>query len=396
MKNNIKNQVNESAMKNLKGFCKKGAAFQSPGNVPTGHFELDFILQYGKSPSDIDFNDIKGYDPSKPLGLPLGKLVELFGEEGGGKSSMAYRVVGYAQKMGYPVGWIDTEHSFSDSLSVINGCDPSEIWYSSVCNYENPEKDFHAEDVMDQIQIWCSAGIKVIVLDSVANLVTKDRYESDAEQKKIADLPRLLGQNVGKIVGFAEKYGTLIIFINQIREKIGVMYGDNKTTPGGRSVKHNASVRLQVAVKKSKTANITITDDEGKEELIGRWANVYIKKSRLAKPYFDAIKIPIYYEFYFPGIEGIAFDTARQIKLITVRKNVYSLGDIKIEGRNSFIKHIKDNKLIDKLIKTIKNKSEKDNILLPPEITQYETAKSFICKDVSRTGKNKNSKSSES
>ncbi len=102
----------DDIFKNLKGFCQKGARTSSPGNIPTGHFQLDFIIQYGEDPTKVDLSKIEGYDPKSTLGIPLGKLIEIYGEEGSGKSSLAYRIAGYAQKLGYQAAWIDCEHSF--------------------------------------------------------------------------------------------------------------------------------------------------------------------------------------------------------------------------------------------------------------------------------------------
>ena len=95
---------NDDIFKNLEGFCQMGARASSPGNIPTGHFQLDFIIQYGQDPTKVDLNTIEDYDPRTSIGIPLGKLVEIFGEEGGGKSSLGYRICGYAQKLGYKTG----------------------------------------------------------------------------------------------------------------------------------------------------------------------------------------------------------------------------------------------------------------------------------------------------
>ncbi|MCD6435318.1 MAG: hypothetical protein J7L15_02920 [Clostridiales bacterium] len=373
MAKKVNQKVSDTLLKNLKGFASKGALFESPGNVPTGHFSLDFAIQYGMNPARVDLSNLEGYDPSEPLGLPLGKVVEIFGEEGSGKSSLAYRVAGFAQKLGYPVSWIDTEHSFSKDLAKINGCDINNIYYSNLVNTDNPEKNFHAEDIIDNICKMCEGGIKVVVLDSVANLVPKARFEADSEQKYMGLLSRLLSENFGKIVSYAEKYGTLLIFINQLRENLSITWGDSETSPGGRSLKHNASLRLKARRKYNKEADIYLPNEEtGEAILIGRYVNISIVKNRLAKPYKESLQIPIYYEPYFPDIEDIAFDTGRQIKLITVMKEVYKWGEIRVPGRKGFIDHIKSSNLLDDLIFAIKNKAEENNVLLPPEIMQYK------------------------
>jgi recombination protein RecA len=372
---------NETVVKNLKGFCTSGADFKSPGNIPMGHFLLDFAIQYGMDPNKVSLNSLEGYDPTEPLGLPLGKLVEVFGEEGGGKSSIAYRVAGFAQKMGHHVAWIDTENSFAANLATINGCNKSELIYSNLVNEDNPDINFHAEDVIDNIIKLCVAGVKVIILDSVANLVPKSRAEANAENKFMALLPRLLTDNMGKIVGYAAKHGVLLLFINQLRENLKVTWGDSETSPGGHSLKHNASVRIKISKKNSKDANIYVPDLEtGEDRLIGRYANVRIIKNRVAKPFFETMIIPIYYEAYFPDIEERSFDIGRQIRLISVLKGVFKWNDIKITGRTEFIKYIKENDLADDLITDIRQKAVEKDILLPPEIMQYEIKKKKIKK----------------
>ena len=368
-----KKNVDDSIIKNLKGFCVKGARFESPGNIPTGHFLLDFIIHYGTDPTKVDLSTLENYNPGVSLGLPLGKLVEIFGEEGGGKSSLAYRVIGYAQKLGYPVSWIDTEHSFSENLAKINGCDIDNIYYSNLTNVSQADIMYYAEDVLDAIIELCKSGIKVIVLDSLANLTPKAVGEASADKAHVGLLARMMSINMGKITQNAEKYGTLIIFINQLREKIGLLFGNPETSPGGRAVKHCASVRIQISKKGGKDAEINVFDeDTNQDRLIGKYARVNLKKNRMAKPYFQSIQIPIYYEPYFPDIEDIAFDMGRQIKIISVRKGIFSWNDVKVEGRKVFIDHLKDNNLINDLIKEIKLKSSEENVILPPELMQYE------------------------
>ena len=214
--------MGENAFKHLEGFGIGTAKFNSPGNIPTGHFNLDFAINFGSSPDNINLNTLEGYDSSKPLGLPLGKVIEISGEEGSGKSSLAYRVVGAAQKMGYTTAWLDAEHSFSEALASINGCDSGEIIM--------PDNNISAEKFLDLIEALCKTDSvpmekdgkkvivdapKVIVLDSVASLVPKAVGESLSEQQFMGLLPRVMSQNMGKIAGAAEANGVLLIFINQ-------------------------------------------------------------------------------------------------------------------------------------------------------------------------------------
>jgi recombination protein RecA len=388
----------------LDGFFKMGAHNEGTGNVPTGHFKLDFAIQYGEDATKADLNKVEGYDPGKTLGIPLGPLVEFFGEEGSGKSSLAYRIAGYAQKLGHKVAWIDVEHSYKEALAKLNGCDIDKMLYSNMINTKDPDKPIYGENVFGFMIKAMEHDVKVIVLDSVANLIPKALYEANDEQQFMGLLARMLSQNLGKLVAHAEKHGCLVIFINQLRKNLSIgQYGDPDTSPGGHSLKHNASLRLKITKKTGKDANIFMADphDEFNDPiLMGRFANVKIMKNRFAKPYLGSIEVPIYYQAYFPEIEDIAFDTGRQIKLISVRNKVYKWEDIRIEGRKGFIDHIVENKLVDALVVAIKAKAEVDGVLLPPEINLYKPT-SVGVKDGKNTGhisgdvKKKNSPSSE-
>ncbi|HUS49887.1 MAG TPA: hypothetical protein VMZ91_06960 [Candidatus Paceibacterota bacterium] len=379
------------AIDNLKGFVRKGARAKNKGFVPTGYFDLDFAISYGMLPTKVDLNNLKDYDPSKPLGLPMGRIVEVFGPEGGGKSSLCYRVAGYAQKMinketgdNNLVAWIDTEHSFEEVLAELNGVNVDELLYSDMFDENKPEKNYYAEDVMDQMVQMCQSGVKVIILDSVANLITKDKFENSADKVTIAKLARVLGSNLGLVGHYASKYKVLVIFINQIREKPGVMFGNPETTPGGRALKHNASVRLRIAKISTKESLIYKDDQnvEGGKSIIGRLSRARLEKNRMGPPLIDPatgnlinIEIPIYYQKYFPNVEEKLFDIGRQLKMISVRKNVFTWDDVKIEGKESFIEYLKDNNLVKKLANSLKSESEKNGCILPPEVIGFWEAK---------------------
>jgi len=376
------------ALSNLRGFVRKGARAKNKGFIPTGYFDLDFAISYGMLPTKVDFNSID-YDPSKVLGLPKGRLVEVFGPEGGGKSSLCYRVAGYAQKMidketGEPnlVAWIDTEHSFEETLAELNGVDVDQILYSDMFDESNPDKNYYAEDVIDKIVEMCQLGIKVIVLDSVANLVTKDRFENTADKETMAKLARVLSSNLGKVAHYAAKHNALVIFINQIREKVGIMFGNPETTPGGRALKHDASVRLRIEKAAGKDSLIYIDDKnvDGGRRIIGRDSRVRIEKNRMGPPLLDPAKgsaisilTTIYYQPYFPNIEEKLFDLGRQLKIISIRKDVFTWKDIKVEGKSNFIEHIQNNNLCGKLLDDIKKISLENGCILPPEIVNYDS-----------------------
>ncbi len=296
----------EIAFENLKGFCQIGARVSSPGNIPTGHFELDFAIQYGLNAAKADLSKVekngKRYDPSTTLGIPLGKLCEIYGEEGSGKSSLAYRIIGYAQKMGYLTAWIDAEHSYQENLAKLNGCDTDNILYANMINHDDADIQFHAEDIMDKMIIMMKNKVKVIVLDSVAAMVPKTQFEAKSEQQFMGLLPRFLSANLPKIVAHAEKNGTLLVFVNQLREKIGLNYGDPKTSPGGHCLHHNASLRLRMQKRQSKDAEIFVLDpDTGDDAVpnayfITRTVTTYLIKLYLAnhaKVYLTCLNLAI-------------------------------------------------------------------------------------------------------
>ncbi|MFA5599053.1 MAG: hypothetical protein WDA06_00515 [Phenylobacterium sp.] len=358
------------AISHLKGFVRMGASANIKGLVPTGHFDLDFVIQNGVKPESVNLDALDSYDPTA-VGIPRGKVVEFFGEEGSGKSSLCYRLVGNAQKMGLACAWIDTEQSYSDSLAIINGVDSDKLIYSDMVNVEKPDEPFYAEQVFDAIIELCKAGVAVIIVDSVANLVPRARMEASAEDIKIGLLARLMSENLGKVTNYAKAHDTLVVFINQLREKIGVLFGSPETTPGGRSLKHNASLRVRISKKGGKDADIYAANENGENILVGRRAIVRLSKNRFAKPFSDALEIPIYYESYFPDIEEIMFGVGRQLKLIKVYKGSFSWNDIKIDGKKNFIEHIKYNALQKSLVADIVKEAELQSIILPPEIAKY-------------------------
>jgi recombination protein RecA len=378
------NNAAELALKHLSQFIIGDGNMEPDEFIPTGHFCLDFAINFGLDPTKADLNKIAGYDPEKPLGLPVGKLVEFFGPEGGGKSSLAYRVVGSAQRMGFEAAWIDAECSFSKSLALINGADPDRLIV-----VDTSANGLSAESILSLIEDLCVAEKmppkkingkvvqldrpKVIVVDSLASLVPAEVQEAGFEKQHVGLLSRLLGQKIGRITQAVAKHKVLLIIINQVREKVGLNYGDPETTPGGHAIKHHYSVRLRINRRNSKEDMILrIDENSGQEILVAQRSSVRIKKNRFGKPIFDAIDIPIYFEAYFPDIEDIAFDTGRQLKLISVWKGIFSWGGIKVEGKKAFIDELKAQGRVAELIDVIKQTAEEAGTIVPPELHVYK------------------------
>lgn len=405
MAKNLKHD-NDFAMKFLSNLTIQDGDLEIPPCIPTGHFHLDFAIRYGLNPNNVDLDQLH-YDPKVPLGLPLGKVIEFFGAEGGGKSSLAYRVAGNAHQMGFNVAWIDAEQSYSKDLALINGCDLDKMLV-----IKTSENDLFAEKVLDVMEALCLAekvpqtkngkvcqvdAPKVIILDSLASIVPKQVEENSAENQNVALLARLLSQNLGKIVKAADKNQVMVIFINQLRIEVGKMFGDDETSPGGKTPKHACSLRLKITKSTSKDGLVTRSTDEGDEKIVGRNSYVQIKKNRFGPPYEGSIHIPIYYERYFPDLEEIIFDTGRQMKLISVRNGVYSWQNLKSEGRSQFISDLREKKMVSKLVEDIKAIASEQHIILPPEILLMSEVKddNEETREVPRAGETKDSESGE-
>lgn len=377
------NSKQEDKFDDFGGIFQIGANTNSTGNIPTGHFALDFAIHHGVNPEKVDLSHVEGYDPSSTLGLPLGRVVEIFGPEGSGKSSLAYRICGYAQKMNYNCIWIDAENSFSDNLAEINGVDRASLMYSDLSNKRDADKILFAEDVLDAIVFACKKkgegapmykNLAVVVVDSVASLTPKARMEADSEKQTPGAMARIMSENLKKIVNYASKHQVIIIFINQLREKIGIMFGSPETTPGGKALKYASSIRLRVT-KKNK-GEIYNVDGTGEADLIGGLAYVSIVKNRFSKPFKDPqskdrIEIPIYYESYFPDITDMVFDVAKQLRIITKYKENFNwkTEDVSEAGREAFVQYIEYNGLFNKLIAEVRDVASEKGVILPPEIS---------------------------
>lgn len=364
----------------------EGFEFGSEGNplefIPTGRAELDYAI------ANTEINKIT-QDGNKTGGLPTGKLVMIYGGEGGGKSSLAYAICGSAQRMGKVPIWIDVENSFSESLAKINGVDLSKIGRKSMYDKNNPDKVFDGEFALDCVMDACKKGAGVVVLDSVASLVPRYVMENPADKDTMAALARLLGKTVNKICSFAAANNTLVIFINQLRVNPGAMFKDPEGFPGGKAIAHACSVILKLNKVNAKDAYTYIEDDEGNEKLIAGAANIFIQKNRFAPPHFGGIRVPIYYEHYFPQIEETAFECGRQTKLISVRNGVFSWNGIKVEGKKQFISSIVEQNKVSDLISQIRDAAEDHNIVLPAEILNYEKHVEFEKKNKEKLEKSK-------
>ncbi len=257
-------------------------------------------------------------------GIPRGRITELFGHESSGKTTIALHVIAEAQKDGGIAVFIDAEHALDPSYAKKIGVNTEELYISQ------PDYGEQALEIVENL--INSGAVDVIVVDSVAALVPKEELEGKMEDTKVAMQARLMSQALRKLKGIVHRSNTALIFINQIREKIGA-YGNPETTPGGRALKFFADMRIEVR------RGADIKDGERR---IGNRVRVKIVKNKLAPPFQEAEFDIIYGE----GISKISdiVDTAVERKVITRSGSWYSYGEVRLgQGREQVKKFLLEN-----------------------------------------------------
>src|SRR5919106_2006194 len=219
--------------------------------VPTGSLGLDIALGVG--------------------GLPRGRIVEIYGPESSGKTTIAIHVIAEAQKKGGMCAIIDAEHAFDSLYARKLGVDVDNLLISQ------PDYGEQALEIADRLIL--SGALDVVVIDSVAALVPKSELEGEMGDSKMGLHARLMSQALRKLTATISKTNTICIFINQLREKIGVMFGNPETTTGGNALKFYASVRLDIR---------RISQIKQGEEIIGNRAKVKVVKNKIAPPFREA------------------------------------------------------------------------------------------------------------
>ena len=219
--------------------------------IPTGSIALDYALGVG--------------------GYPRGRIVEIYGPESSGKTTLAIHAIAEAQKLGGIAAFIDAEHAFDRFYAANLGVDVDELLISQ------PDNGEQALDIADQL--IRSAAVDIIVIDSVAALTPKAELEGDMGENKVGLQARLMSQALRKLTATINKTNTTCIFINQLREKIGVMFGNPETTTGGNALKFYASVRLDIRKSQS------IKDGD---TVIGNDVKVKVVKNKVAPPFRKA------------------------------------------------------------------------------------------------------------
>ena len=258
-------------------------------------------------------------------GVPKGRIVEIYGPESSGKTTLAIHAIAEAQKAGGIAAFIDAEHAFDRFYAAKLGVDVDNVWISQ------PDNGEQALEIAEQL--IRSSAIDIIVIDSVAALTPKAEIEGDMGDNKVGLQARLMSQALRKLTSAISKTNTTCIFINQLREKIGVMFGNPETTTGGNALKFYASVRIDIRPS---------TPIKDGENILGKQTKVKVVKNKVAPPFRRA-------EFDIMFGEGISrsgeiVDLGAELGIIKKSGSWYSYNETKLaQGRDACKQVIQDN-----------------------------------------------------
>jgi recombination protein RecA len=283
-------------------------------------------------------------------GVPKGRVIEIYGPESSGKTTLATHIIAEAQKKGGIAAFIDAEHAFDQFYAKKLGVDIENLLISQ------PDNGEQALEIADNL--IRSGAIDVIVIDSVAALVPKSEIEGEMGDSKMGLHARLMSQALRKLTGTISKTNCCCIFINQLRDKIGVMFGSPETTTGGNALKFYASVRLDIR---------RIAQIKDSDEVSGNRVKVKIVKNKVAPPF----RIAEFDVMFGQGISkvGEIVDLGVEYGIVKKAGSWFSYGDIKLgQGRDSVKQLLLDNQeLADELEAKIKAIVTGDNIIIEPE-----------------------------
>lgn len=306
-----KKKALETAISQIEKSYGKGAIMRYGDNlavnveaIPTGSLSLDLALGIG--------------------GVPKGRIIEIYGPESSGKTTLALHIIASAQKRGGEVAFVDAEHALEPAYARALGVDIENLLISQ------PDT---GEDALAITETLVRSGaIDVVVVDSVAALVPRSEIEGEMGDSSVGVVARLMSQALRKLAGSISKTNCIVIFINQLREKIGVMYGSPETTPGGRALKYFSSVRIDVR---------RIESLKNGTEVVGNRTKAKIVKNKVAPPFKEA-------EFDIMYGEGISkvgeiIDLSVKLGLIDKGGAWFTVGETRLQGRDNVKEYLKSN-----------------------------------------------------
>lgn len=276
--------------------------------IPTGSISLDVALGLG--------------------GVPKGRIIEVYGPESSGKTTVALHMVAEVQKRGGIAGFIDAEHALDPVYAKKIGVDIDNLYISQP---DNGEQALEITETMVR-----SGAVDIVIVDSVAALVPKAEIDGDMGDSHVGLQARLMSQALRKLTAVISKSNCIVIFINQLREKVGIMFGNPETTTGGRALKFYSSIRLDVR-------RIEALKQAG--EIVGNRTRIKIVKNKIAPPFKEA-------EFdimFGQGIsrEGDVLDLAASVDIVIKSGAWYAYNDVKIgQGRENAKTYLKENPLV--------------------------------------------------
>jgi recombination protein RecA len=299
--------------------------------IPSGSLSLDIALGVG--------------------GIPRGRITEIYGPESSGKTTICQHIVAEAQKLGGTAAYIDMEHALDPAYAAKCGVDIDNLLVSQ------PDTGEQALEITETLVR--SGAVEIVVVDSVAALVPRSELEGDMGDATMGVQARLMSQALRKLSGAINQTKTLVIFTNQLRQKIGVMFGNPETTTGGQALKFYASVRLDVR----RVQSIKVGD-----EVIGNRTRVRVVKNKVAPPFRTA-------EFDIMYNEGISkagdvLDLATQLEVIQKRGAFFSYGDVRLgQGRENAKEFLRQNLDVSGEIETvIRQKALGGELVLPVDM----------------------------
>ncbi|MBO7389703.1 MAG: recombinase RecA [Oscillospiraceae bacterium] len=306
-----KKKALETALSQIEKNYGKGAIMRLGDDIPvnvaalsTGSLSLDLALGIG--------------------GIPKGRIIEIFGPEASGKTTLALHVVASAQKEGGEAAYIDVEHALEPAYAKALGVDIDSLLISQ------PDTGEQALDIAESLVR--SGAVDVIVIDSVAALIPRAELEGEVGDTVVGALARLMSQAMRRLAGAISKNGATVIFINQLRQKIGVMYGNPETTPGGLALKYYSSVRIDVR---------RVETLKGPNGPIGNRTNAKVIKNKVAPPFKEA-------EFdiiYGKGISYIGEVVDLGVKLEIIEKSGawFTCDGQRLQGKDSVKAYLEEN-----------------------------------------------------